>query len=51
MTPGPPAQTGTPSPITDPIKVLENTRRTLAKLMANIDAALEANKEPTPTAR
>lgn len=30
----------------DPVRVLENTRRTLLKLVENIDAALEAAREP-----
>jgi len=30
----------------DPIRVLENTRRTLLKLVENIDAAIAASKEP-----
>jgi len=30
----------------DPVRALENTRRTLLQLVANIDAALEATKEP-----
>jgi hypothetical protein len=29
----------------DPVRVLENTRRTLLQLVANIDAALAAVKE------
>jgi hypothetical protein len=38
-----------PSPATppsDPIRALENTRRTLLQLVANIDAVLAAVKEP-----
>ena len=35
----------TPPPA-DPIRALENTRRTLLKLVENIDAALEAAREP-----
>jgi hypothetical protein len=30
----------------DPVRVLENTRRTLLQLVANIDAVLAAVKEP-----
>ena len=36
-------QTTTAPP--DPVRTLENTRRTLLKLVENIDAALEAAKE------
>ena len=35
-----------PAPPADPIRALENTKRTLLKLVENIDAALEAAKEP-----
>jgi hypothetical protein len=35
-----------PAPAADPVRVLENTRRTLLQLVANIDAALAASKEP-----
>jgi hypothetical protein len=31
----------------DPVRALENTRRTLLQLVANIDAALAAVKEPS----
>ncbi len=30
----------------DPVRVLENTRRTLLQLVANIEAAIAASKEP-----
>jgi hypothetical protein len=33
-------------PPADPVRLLENTRRTLLQLVANIDAALAAIKEP-----
>ena len=35
-----------PRPPADSIRVQENTRRTLLKLVENIDDALEAAKEP-----
>ena len=38
-------------PPADPIRVLEDARRTLLKLVANIDAALEAAKAPARTSR
>ena len=37
-------QTTQPPP--DPVRVLENTRRTLLQLVANIDAAIAATREP-----
>jgi hypothetical protein len=39
-------QTRAPAPPSDPVRVLENTRRTLLQLVANIDAALAAVKDP-----
>jgi hypothetical protein len=39
-------QSRPPAPPADPVRVLENTRRTLLKLVENIDAAIEASKEP-----
>ena len=42
-------QTTTATP--DPVRALENTRRTLLKLIENIDAALEAAREPARTIR
>jgi hypothetical protein len=39
-------QTRPTSPPADPVRVLENTRRTLLQLVANIDAALAVVKEP-----
>ena len=42
-------QTATATP--DPVRALENTRRTLLKLIENIDAALEAAREPARTIR
>jgi hypothetical protein len=44
-------QTTTTRPPADPVRVLENTRRTLLQLVANIDAAIAATKEPTRAAR
>ena len=38
--------TRTPAPPADPVRVLENTRRTLLQLVANIDAAIAATREP-----
>ena len=35
-----------PAPPADPIRALENTRRTLLKLVGNIDAAIRAAKDP-----
>jgi hypothetical protein len=40
-------QSNTPPAPPDPVRVLENTRRTLLKLVDNIDAAIAASKEPT----
>jgi hypothetical protein len=40
-----------PRPPADPIRTLENTRRTLLKLVENIDAAIAASKEPASTSR
>ena len=40
-----------PTPSTDPIRALENTRRTLLKLVENIEAAIEAAKEPARPSR
>jgi len=42
----PKAPVATPPITPDPIRALENTRRTLLKLVENIDAALEAAEEP-----
>lgn len=44
-------QTPVPPLLPDPIRVLENTRRTLLQLVANIDAAIAASKEPTRAGR
>jgi hypothetical protein len=38
-------RTPQPTPAPDPVRVLENTRRTLLQLVANIDAAIAATKE------
>ena len=35
-----------PAPPADPVRALENTRRTLLKLVENIDAAIRAAREP-----
>ena len=35
-----------PAPPADPIRALQDNRRTLLKLVENIDAALEAAREP-----
>ncbi len=40
-----------PRPPADPIRALEDTRRTLLKLVANIEAALEAAREPAKPSR
>ena len=40
-----------PMPPADPVRALENTRRTLLQLVANIDAVLAASKEPAQTRR
>ena len=36
-----------PASPADPIRALENTRRTLLKLVENINAAIKAAKEPS----
>ena len=41
-----PNSSGTPAATPDPVRALENTRRTLLKLVENIDAAIAAAKEP-----
>ena len=38
--------TGATPATPDPVRVLENTRRTLLKLVENIEAAIEAAREP-----